>query len=145
MTTPEEMAGKRRGYKAGDVVRVRGIGPSVRIIGLLDTALVKDDRTGTLYDVEGGRLEGVVVNRYPGDLNPRVDHRAMREEQTAKGAALAASAVAALETVGAILGAHEQGERDASKFAALGKRLVRQVAHHAVLECVPSFVFEVAK
>ncbi len=59
MTTPEEMAGKRSGYKAGDVVRVRGIGPSVRIIGLLDTALVKDDRTGTLYDVELGRIEGL--------------------------------------------------------------------------------------
>jgi hypothetical protein len=158
MTTPEEMAGKdpKRPLKLGDVVTYprdcrAPNGPRyVGVLGIYDQAsrmwtvgVGRYAYEENLQRVEVG--EGVVVNRYPGDLNPRVNHKALREEQAAKGAALAASAVAALGTVGAILGAHESGERDASKFATLGKLLVRQVARHAVLECVPAFVFEVAK
>lgn len=141
MTTPEEMAGRRRVYKVGDIIRVRGIEPSVRIIGIGDPfVLVRDDRTGTLYDAYSEHIEGVLWEKLEvGDLNPRT------EQPTAKAAALTASAASVLATTSDILATYERGDHTPQKFAALGKRLVRGVARHAVLECVPAFVFEAAK
>lgn len=146
MTTPEEMAGRRCVYKAGDRVRVQGSPRTWLIDGIDDgVALIVDAVTGSCGSVPVSLIEGLVVNCYPGDLNPRVDHKAMRERPTAKGLALTRSALDVLATASDILTTYEQGDHTPQKFAALGKHLVRGMARHAVLECVPAFVFEVAK
>lgn len=155
MTTPEEMAGKRTEgtLMVGDVVtypRDCRAPRGARCVGVLSVYasglwMVAPGWYASVEDlqlVEPG--EGIVVSYAPFD-DDSAPNASAPPKPSAKTAALTASAASVLATVADIHATYERGDHSPQEFATLGKRLVRGMARHAVLECVPAFVFEVAK
>jgi len=150
MTTPEEMAGKRAtverrcvlcgdGMDGAEGFECKACKPPPLHVAWVDLGTMRATSDSVPY-VAGAPTSSFTVSV----INPGAKTSA-RPKPTAKAVALGESLSDVLSTALDIHETYESGERDAQTFAALGKRLVRQVARHAVLECVPAFVFEVAK